>query len=156
MSNFEVVDRRGSKKAETLTIIEEPLQIHEQSGDWKSIGYLVILVPAQGGSIVAGRAVGIRSDGEGPYVADYFFTPVWPEHLDWIKEVRKRLDTFLGCECRHGGHQCAIHKMYLPQWLQADTQRLQMGNNTPLPEPVELLIKAERAMSERKIVVPRG
>lgn len=158
MSNFEFHDRRGSNKPEVLTIVEEPESVitAEGKGEWRDIAYLIVPTQAQGGLLIMGRGVGVRKDGEGPFVVDYPFAPIWPKELNWVEEVNKRLDTFLNCNCKHGGLQCAVHKMYLPQWIRADTQRLNLAGNAPLSEALELLVKAERAAAENKIVVPRG
>jgi hypothetical protein len=155
LSNFEIVDRRKDKK-ESPSLVVIPAEIPEQVGDkstWKNVGYMIILIPSNAGPIVAGRAVGLRSD-ELCFIADYFLPQIYPEHFDWTGEARKRLDTFLGCECARG-IPCAIHKMYVPQWVEADSQRLQLIGSSPVPEAVEVMVKAERARAASSILVPR-
>jgi hypothetical protein len=153
LSNFEVIDRRKDKK-ETPVLIEAPTPKPETNkSTWKNVGYMIVLVPSNAGPLVAGRAVGLRCD-EKCFLADYFLPQIYPEHLDWTIEARKRLDTFLGCDCT-GGTPCSIHKMYVPQWIKADTQRLELIGNSPVPEAIEVMVKAERARAASSIVVPR-
>ena len=155
MSNIKFVDHRGSNKQER---VEVPIveTVSEPTGDrssWKNVGYMIVLIPSNAGPIVTGRAVGLRSD-EKCFIADYFLPQIYPEHFDWTIEARKRLDTFLGCECA-SGTPCAVHKMYQPQWIKADSQRLELIGSSPVPESIEVMIKAERARAESRIHVPR-
>lgn len=154
-----MIDRRGSKKPEPaekpLTIVEAPEPRGE--GTWEEICYAVVLAQAPGGNImVLGRAVGLRDDGE-VFVADWILPPIWKEGTRWEQEAKKRLDTFVDCNCKHGGQACVVHKMYLPQWAQQDTQRLELIDSEPVPKPLEVLMKAEasRAAAKPNIVVSR-
>ena len=151
MSNFEVKDRRGSNKEEPA---EEPViaAVPEPAADkssWKNVGYMICLIPSNAGPIVAVRAGGLRSD-EKCFIGDYFLPQIYPEHFDWTIKARKRLDTYLGCDCGIGV-QCAVHKVYLPQWIKADTQRLELIGSSPVPAAVEAMVKAQR----NSILVPR-
>jgi len=152
-----VVDRRKQKQemesTPVLTVEEVDHEPDESTKSWKSIGYLIALIQGQNGILVSGRAVGLRGDGR-PFVADYILPPIWPEKLDWIKEVRKRLDTFLGCQCKEHS-SCADHKMYLGQWMSQDAQRIQMMSTQPVPEAIEVLANIEKKMAESRIVLPR-
>lgn len=153
--SFTVVDKRGQAHIETgkPKTIEAPATLGDKS-TWKNVAYLVALIPGgQGNLIVAGRAVGLRSDGK-PFVADYILPPVWPKDLNWTEQAKKRLDTFLGCDCNEHG-PCAVHKVYLLQWVNADTQRLQLMASQPVPEAVEVLMRAEQSRAQSRIVVPR-
>ena len=114
---------------------------------------MIVLVPSNAGPIVTGRAVGLRSDGL-CFLADYFLSPIYPEHFDWTEEARKRLDTFLGCDCMRGG-ACSVHKLYVPQWIKADTQRLELIGSQQVPEAIEVMVKAERSRAASNILVPR-
>jgi hypothetical protein len=79
---------------------------------------------------------------------------MWPEGLQWEPKARERLDTFLDCECKEHG-PCATHRMYIPQWQQADIQRLNLMASEPLPEVLEIVMRAEQARASQKIVAPR-
>ena len=102
------------------------------------------------------RAAGLRTD-EILFTADYALPPVWEDGTDFTAEARKRLDTFKGC-CCDGKSRCKFHGEAMPgplgpgKWLEKDIERLQKIQNTPLPEAVEVLMKAEANRS--RIVVP--
>lgn len=151
MSNFEIVDRRRNKEERKPEPVQE---VPQNAGEWEDVGYLIVFIPSNGGPIVAGRAAGLRGDGK-TFVADYFLPQIYPEHFDWTVEARKRLDTFLGCECSSSG-PCAVHKLYLDQWLQADIQRIQLIGNSPVPKAIEMFMKAEQAKRASSIAIPRG
>jgi hypothetical protein len=154
-SEFEYVDRRKEKKESPTPVaveVPEPKPTANKSS-WKNVGYMIVLIGSQNGPLVSGRAVGLRSD-EKFFIADWFLPPIYPEHLDWTVEARKRLETFLGCDCTNIA-PCAVHKLYFPQWIKADTQRLELIGNSPVPEAVEVMIKAERSRAASKIAVPR-
>ena len=158
MSNFEIKDRRGNNKqeppapAEVAAQTEAPEPVGDRSS-WKNVAYMIVLIGTNNGPLVSGRAVGLRSDGKF-FIADWFLPPIYPEHFDWTVEARKRLNTFIGCECTNVA-PCATHKMYMPQWVKQDTQRLELIGHTPVPEAVEVVVKAERARAASNIVVPR-
>lgn len=158
MSNkFEVVSRRGADKQEPVAAPEIiPAPEPETAGDkstWKNVAYMIVLIGSQGGPLVSGRAIGLRAD-EKFFIADYFLPPIYPEHFDWTVESRKRLDTFLGCDCTSAG-PCGVHKMYLPQWLEADGQRLALIGSSKVPEAVEVMMKADQARKASQIAIPR-
>ena len=161
MSNFEIKDRRGSNKEEPLAVVAPVTEaVSETSVDrksWKNIphnpAYMIVMIPSNAGPLVAGRAVGIRSD-EKCFIADYFLPQIYPANFDWTAEARKRLDTFLGCECSSAS-PCAVHKMQQPQWIKNDTQRLELIGSSPVPEAIEIMVKAERARAASGILVPR-
>ena len=149
-SKFEVIDRRKYDKEDPVPVIIPA--VPEPAADkstWKNVGYMIVLIPSNAGPIVAGRAVGLRSD-EKCFIGDFFLPQIYPEHFDWTTEARKRLDTYLGCDCAVG-IQCALHKMYVPQWIKADTHRLELIGSSPVPAAVEAMVKAQRA----SILIPR-
>jgi hypothetical protein len=154
VSNFEIVDRRRDKKVEESPVIVAETAA-EGADEWDGdIADVVALMPQQDGSmIVMGRSIGIRGDGM-PVCADYWFPTVWPKGLDWTKETRKRLDTFLGCSCA-ARSPCATHRMYLQQWIQQDIQRIRLSQSAPPPRAMEVYILAERAAQASAVVVPR-
>jgi hypothetical protein len=43
----------------------------------------------------------------------------------------------------------------MPQWLRADTDRLELIGNSAIPEAIEIMFKAERSRAAGSIVVPR-
>lgn len=157
---FTIVDKRGVQAEE----VEKPIIIEDQTTEftkkrrWKNVAYAIVMMKGPGGqTFIAGRAVGLRLDGDKPFVADYIFPPQWPRDLNWVHEVDKRLKTFLGCDCDENG-PCAVHKMYLQQWQQADMQRLQMVASQPMPEALEVLFRVEQARSKQeapRIIIPR-
>ena len=147
LSLFKVVDRR-KEKAEAETEVTAPVAIIEpvasaDKGTWEEVKYGVAFRPAHGGVIILGRAMGLRSDGL-PFIADYWFSADWDDNRDWEAQSKKRLDTFLNCDCNSHA-PCAIHKMYFDQWLQQDTQRLTLAGTKPVPKVLEILHKAELA-----------
>jgi hypothetical protein len=154
LSNFEVISKRGGNKEEAPVVLAAPaLEPIADKSTWKDVGYMIVLVPSNAGPIVAGRAVGLRSD-EKCFIADFFLPPIYPEHFDWTTEARKRLDTFISCDCA-GRSPCSIHKLYVPQWIKADTQRLELIGSSPVPAAIEVMVRAERARAASSIVVPR-
>lgn len=163
-SKFEVIDRRGSKKPEpaAIPVVEEKIQVTGDRSSWEEVKYAIAWRPvpqSQPGPlqiIIMGRALGLRSDGL-PFIADYWMTPDYDDSRDWEKQSKKRLDTFLNCEC-NDFHPCAVHQMYFPQWVERDSQRLNLAGTKPVPKVLEILHKAEMARMERakNIAVPRG
>jgi hypothetical protein len=168
---FEIVDKRRQKKDAELNSehASENLETEVSSKDvetgskdsWKSVSYCLQVSPLftkngqSGGALILGTAVGLRGDGK-PFVANYALPqPTWPEGFNWEKKAKERLDTFLGCECDYG-IPCAVHKMYLPQWQQADDQRLRLESTKPVPEAIEAMFKAESALRKSPIKIPRG
>ena len=163
MSNFEIVSRRGGNKQETTPAMKLEDHIEEKSvssadkSSWKNVPrnpcYMIVLVGSPNGPLVSGRAIGVRSD-EKFFIADWLLPPIYEEHFDWTVESRKRLDTFIGCGCTSAG-PCGVHKMYIPQWQQADMQRLNLIGNAPVPEAVEIMMKADKARQASQIAIPR-
>ena len=153
---FEIKDRRGENKQTPAPVAVE-VPSNEPKADtsfWKNVGYMIVLVPSNAGPIVTGRAVGLRSDGL-CFIADYFLPQIYPEHFDWTVKARERLDTWLGCDCVRG-NTCGTHKMYMPQWMKADSQRLELIGSSPVPEAIEIMFKADQARKSAGIAVPRG
>lgn len=155
---FTVVDKRGQCHIETeKPLIVEPEKPKTPTGSkriWKSVGFIICIVPhPQMGPLIVGRGVGLREDGV-CCIADYLFPPVWPEDTDWTKEVRKRLNTWLGCDCATG-LPCEMHRREPAKWQQADFERLEKLKQRPLPEALEIMMRAEQARKSSAIVVPR-
>jgi hypothetical protein len=142
-SNIKFIDRRGDKEKAPALVAEVVPEPAADRSSWKNVGYMICLIPSNAGPIVAGRAVGLRSDGK-CFIGDYFLSQIYPEHFDWTVESRKRLDTYLGCDCAVG-IQCAVHKTYVPQWIKADTQRLELIGSSPVPEAIEAMVKGQRS-----------
>lgn len=164
MSNFEIVDRRGSNKVEEIEQPEPEVQpeVAQDTRGWKvdSLRYIVrihvVSFSGQKQQIVSGMAAAIRTDGN-PFVANYYFEQEWSEGFRWEPKAKKRLDTFLGCKCS-SHNPCARHRMLIPQWNQEDSQRLLQAAARPVPEVVELMMMAQEAhqAAQPHLVVPRG
>lgn len=160
-SNFEFKDRRGDKKETppVVLVASDPQPTGDRSR-WLEVK--AAIAPAQiqqphpqpPALIIVGRVLGLRSDNL-PFIADYWLSPDYDDCRDWEGQARKRLDTFLGCDCSNHT-PCSIHKMYIPQWKQADMQRLTLAGSKPVPKVLEVLHKAELARQAAGIVVPRG
>jgi hypothetical protein len=159
---FVINDRRGQKKEprQDIQIVQAQLEENTDKSSWKEVCFPMLLMNVQTGqgqppqTIVMGRAAGERSDGR-VFIADYALPQVWEAGFDWTKYAQKRLDTFLGCDCKETV-PCATHKMYLPQWQQQDMQRLSAIAQAPVPRPLEILMMAEQARRSNLIVPGRG
>jgi hypothetical protein len=155
---FTVIDRRGQERVETeAPIIVEPEKPKTPVGSkriWKSTAFLVVLNQAPGeGFVISGRAVGLREDGV-LALADYAFAPIWKEGSDWTKEAQRRLNTWLGCDCKPMV-MCETHKAIIPNWIREDNDRLSNVGRQPVPECVEVMAKAEHARKNAGIIIPR-
>jgi len=142
---FTVVDKRGQARVETpapIIVAPEP-GVKPDRSFWKSTDLLIVLNNVQGQMMILGRAVGLRSD-DCFFCADWVFPPRWHDGLDWPKEARKRLNTFLNCDCTNAG-PCAEHKFNLPQWMRADGERLNLLGREPISEAVEVMQRVEQA-----------
>lgn len=161
MSNFEIKDRRGERKLDPVPVAKlvDHLEAQLTSGDkstWLEVK--AAIAPAQIQQpppqpptlIMVGRVLGLRSD-DLPFIADYWLSPDYDDCRDWEKQARKRLDTFLGCDCASHA-PCGIHKMYIPQWQQADMQRLTLAGTKPLPRVLEVLHKAQMARVQQSSI----
>jgi len=151
-----VIDRRGQNHGTVEIETPKPQESEEvQKGKrtWKSQGFLIVMAQGPQGIVISGRVVGLRGDGQ-LCVADYMFAPVVPEHEDWKKEARRRLNTFLGCDCKTG-YQCHTHKIAIQNWNREDVDRVAKSTQKNLPEAIEVLMRAEQARQKTGIVVPR-
>lgn len=163
VSTFEVRDRRGEKKesaAPVAVAAPEPQPTGDRSR-WLEVkaaiapGQIPQPPPHPPALIIIGRVLGLRSD-DLAFIADYWITPDYDDCRDWEEQARKRLDTFLRCDCASHA-PCAVHRMYIPQWQQADMQRLTLAGTKPVPRVLEVLHKAEMARVQRSkaISLPR-
>ena len=130
-----------------------------QPPPWKSVGYLTAMIQVGQAQILMMRAVGLRQD-ELLFTADYAIPGMLTDEKEnFAAESKWRLDTFNGCACDRGG-RCKFHGEVLPgpggmgRWLDEDIKRLQKGQREPMPEAVEILMKAEAARANQRIVVP--
>lgn len=152
------MDRRGQKKAEPVEV-EKPIVSSTDKSEWEEVKYAIAWrpIPSNGPLqiIIIGRALGLRSDGL-PFIADYWLTADYDDNRDWEEQAKKRLDTFLGCECSSHA-PCAIHRMYIEQWEKQDIHRSQLCGQKKVPKVLEVLHKAERARREaaQNIAIPR-
>lgn len=153
---FTVVDKRGQNQGTVLIEAPKPPESEEvKKGKrtWKSQGFMHVLSATPIGTVPAGRIAGLRGDGP-LFVADFLFAPVTTEHEDWRKEARRRLNTFLGCECKTG-HRCNVHQVACENWIKEDIDRIMKSTQKDLPEAIEVLMKAEQARQKTSLVVPR-
>jgi hypothetical protein len=151
---FEIIDRRGKQTAPPPEEVKKPITADIAFGaavkhTWKNVGYAVVIMGINGNQCIAGRAIGLRSDGE-PYMADYLFSPIWEEGFDWTAEARKRLDTFLGCAC--SDRPCPSHELAMTAWMQGDINRINECSQKPVPEAIEMFIDHQR--KKPNIVIP--
>jgi hypothetical protein len=154
------IDRRGANKIWVPEKVE-PLVVDEKTGavkgEWEDVAYMVVMIQMQRNQppMVAGRAVGLRKHDQKTCIADYLFSPIWPSQLDWVKDARKRLDTFLDCDCGANA-PCSLHQMNMPLWQKSDMERLNMIASMPLPKALEALMRMEMAKAQSKpnIVIP--
>lgn len=157
---FTVTDKRGQNNP-----IQEPRKPQSEIADnapvkngvWKSVAYMIVFNQhPQGGPMILGRAAGLANDGD-VYVADYLFGMRWEAGFDWTIDAKRRLDTFLTCQCSGKTGQCAYHRRVAPNgWLKEDTDRLRDEGDRPVPEVLEVLFKAERAKQmAQRVLVPR-
>ena len=162
-NNFEFKDRRGEKKEVPAPVIIEDAE-DQPKGDRSSwLEIKAAIAPQQiqqphpqpPALILLGRVLGLRSD-ENPFIADYWLTPDYDDCRDWEEQARKRLDTFLGCDCSSHA-PCSVHRMLIPQWQKADMQRLTLAGTKPVPRVLEILHRAEMARVKRSqaISIPR-
>jgi hypothetical protein len=140
-------------------VVEFKKTVRGEVQTFKSIGYtLVYLNLGNGQPMLAGRAVGLRTD-EKMFTADWMLPPVWEEDTSWQVEAKKRLLTFKACSCDQRG-RCAFHgevcggQLGPGKWIEEDMQRLRKVSTTPLCEALEVLMKAEAARQNAKIVTP--
>lgn len=152
-----VIDRRGQNHGTVEIQTPKPPESEEVikgKRTWKSEGFLIVMKQDQRGSVlISGRAVGLRGDGQ-LCIADYMFSPIWPEHEDWVKKARRRLNTFLGCDCK-SNHPCNTHSVAMQSWTQEDLDRVGRANTQNMPEAVEVMMRAEQTRQKTGIVVPR-
>lgn len=148
------IDRRGANKIFVPERVE-PVVIDEKTGvtkgEWEDVAYMIVMIQLQPNQppMVAGRAVGLRKHDQKTCIADYLFSPIWPSQLDWIKEGKKRLDTFLDCNCE-SNRPCSLHEINLPMWMRSDMDRLNTMASLPMPKALEALIRMEQAKAAGK------
>ena len=153
------IDRRGANKTFTSErVMPNPEVLAAPvKGEWEDVAYMVVMIQMQRNQppMVAGRAVGLRKHDQKTCIADYLFSPIWPSQLDWTKEARKRLDTFLDCDC--GAHRpCSLHELNFPMWQKSDIERLNLIAAMPMPKALEALMRMEqaRAASQPNLLIP--
>lgn len=159
---FTIIDKRGQNHAaeeapaqpETHAVISA-----QATKSWKEVAYKFEVVPTgQGVVVMLLRATGTRGDDK-PFVADYLLHPMDANEFekleDWKKIAKKRLDTFLGCQCTIAHGNCSVHKLALQQWPKADMRRYEIMNQRPMPGPMEMLARTEMARVRNNIFIPR-
>ena len=160
---YEFVDKRGLNKVEAPAVLAAVPEVPEKKVrgeklEWKSLGFTIVFLMVNNQQMLAGRAVGLRDD-EKVFTADYALPPVCDEEFRWQGEARKRLETFLACSCDRGS-RCKFHAEKCGgqngpgEWLIEDVKRLEKVQSTPLPECLEILMKAEMARSQSRVETP--
>lgn len=159
VEKMKAVDDECAHPAKTYgDVVPFKKQVRGEKLSWKSVGYVVAFLPMGSAQVLMVRAVGMRTD-ERVFTADYALPPMLEEGQDFVGEAKKRLDTFLGCSCYEGG-RCKFHGETCPgqagpgKWLEEDIKRLQKIQSGSLPEAVEVLMKAEAARAQNRIVTP--
>lgn len=91
---------------------------------WTEIAYTLAPKIAQFGGMVAiaGKACGIRSDGNAFWAA-YDLPWIYPAGFDWTEKAKARLDTFLDCGCSLVTGVCSYHQMMNEAWTKEDELR---------------------------------
>lgn len=154
--SFTFVDKRGQNRAEE----EAPPQAEEhgaisisQKKTWKEVCYRFDIVRLKDGLGVVCIAVGERGDGK-PFCASYLTHPLdINDGVDWKPLAKKRLDTFLGCDCSISRGQCGLHKLSTAQWARVDEQRYMKISAHPVPRPLEILSRAVQAHQAANIIL---
>ena len=140
------------------SVVEFKKTVTGEVQHFKSIGYTLVYIQANPQPLLSGRAVGLRTDDK-VFTADWMLPPVWEEGTSWQAEAKKRLMTFKSCSCDRGG-VCAFHTEVCPgrmspgKWMEEDMRRLKKVSETPLCEALEILMKAEMARQNTRIVAP--
>ena len=139
-------------------VVEFKKTVRGEVQTWKSVGYVLATLPIGGQSVLMLQAVGLRTD-EKLFTVNYALPPIWEEGADYTVAVKDRLDSFKACACDDRG-RCKFHGEAMPgpggpgKWLEADMKRLGNIQNEPLPEAVEILMKAVAEAANRRIVTP--
>jgi hypothetical protein len=158
VKEFVINDRRGQRKdpreeVTAITLADNPEPEADKSS-WKEVGYFAIPVQTRFGLLMMGKVAGIRSDGRA-FCANYLIAPVWTDTFSWQPLARTRLDTYLGCGCSATA-PCATHNLYLASWAKADDARAERAAMEPVPQAIEVILRAEMAEQQSRIVVPGG
>jgi hypothetical protein len=144
-------------------VVEFKKQVHGEKLSWKSVGYVMVIMPMGPpgpgqNQLFMIRAVGLRTD-EMIFTADYALPPIWEEGADYAGEAKYRLDTFKSCACDTRG-RCKFHGEVCigpagpGRWIEEDIKRIKKIQTEPVPEAVEVLMRAEAERAQRRIVVP--
>lgn len=154
---IEIIDRRGANKVPVVrpevALAEEPEpDPNADRSHWKSVGFLPQVVGTPMGQLISMRSVGLRSD-ECLFVVDWLMPPIFHTAVDVMELSMKRLETYLNCNCSKG-KMCGVHKEYMQKWGDADMERVQRIASQPMPEALEILMKAEQARQKSAVVAP--
>ena len=158
MDGLMAVEAECSNPPATYGSVVEMRRKKNEPPPWKSVGYVVAMLPMGQATIMMMRAVGLRESGL-LFTADYAIPGMVEEGEDFVAAARYRLDTFQVCACDREG-RCPFHGEVLPnhkgmgRWMEEDVKRLQKIQSKPMPEAVEILMKAEAARANQRIIVP--
>jgi hypothetical protein len=101
-----------------------PASEEAESAIWTSVAYTLCpkLNPQIGLVAVAGKACGIRSDGQA-FWATYDLPWIYPQGFDWTAKAKERLDSFLECSCSISTGACNFHRVAQEEWFREDELR---------------------------------
>lgn len=151
MSNEEILGKPEK-------VVEFKKTVRGEVQSWKSVGYVLATQTIGNQQILILQAVGLRTD-EKLFTVNYALPPIWEEGADYTAAAKDRLDSFKACACDDRG-RCKFHGEAMPgpsspgKWLEADMKRLGKIQSAPLPEAVEILMRAVAEAANRRIVTP--
>ena len=142
---IEFIDKRGKKTEPVVEQSEATVPAEDlDKATWKTYTFIVTMLRQQNGTIQAGKVIGIRGDDR-LFSLDIPFAPVWSEGWDWTAIAKKRLDTYLGCECNEYG-MCNLHTLLQSEWFREDSTRLTDIMQGVLPEALTKFIEQANAL----------
>ena len=151
---FEVIDRRGQNREPIPFHVPTPKPKPEERTWVGDITFVLMVIQQKNGLLMTVRAIGQRSD-DLPFFANAHFGPWWKEGENELAEqqklARERLETFLHCGCDRSA-ACQSHRVLLQQWVAEDMMRVQALCQKPIPPALEMLMRAEMAAQQSKIV----
>lgn len=124
-----------------------------QSPHWTQVAYTMAPKLDQQGrfAAIAGKACGIRSDGNAFWVA-YDLPWIYPQGFDWTEKALARLNTFLDCGCSMATGCCSYHQMMSDAWTTEDELRNSIVE-ADIPEPLRGHVGPSRK-DNNKVVRP--
>ncbi len=150
------IDKRGANKTwepEKVQPVVIDVKTGKVKGEWEDVRYKFAFVPIgqqgqQVQQVLAVRAVGLRKHDQKTCIVDYFLSDQIPSGINLTAEVKKRLDTFLDCDC--GAHApCSLHAANFQMWVRSDIERLELMASLPRGKAMEALDRMEQALAQQ-------